>query len=182
MIFFLNMCMKTHLPLFNILSEVPQNHNRFSLLLLYLFIILKPFYHFQAANLRSLLLKRYFGNNYSKIAEVSEEKTSQNKEALMRGEARVLKRAGVTLFEMQCQLNKCGATDLVIDIIMKKPSYHVFVECIKLGISLLEGGNYLIQVSSIHVQYVISTNLMPVRKDSNFASVIFLSTRVISRA
>ena len=123
------------------------------------------FIHFQAANLRSLLLKRYFGKNYSKIAEVSEEKTSQNKEALVRGEARVLKRAGVTLFEMQCQLNKCGATDLVIDIIMKKPSYHVFVECIKLGISLLEGGNYLIQVSTIHVQYVINTILRPVRKD-----------------
>ena len=106
-----------------------------------------PFIRFQAANLRSLLLKRYFGNNHSKIAEALEEKTSQNKETSLRGEARVLKRAGVTLFEMQCQLNKCGATDLVIDIIMKKPSYHVFVECIKLGISLLEGGNYLIQVT-----------------------------------
>jgi hypothetical protein len=92
------------------------------------------------------LLKRYFGDNYSKISEASEEKTLHAKDASVRGETRVLKRAGVTLCEMQCQLNNCGATDLVIDIIMKKPSYHVFVECIRLGISLLEGGNHLIQV------------------------------------
>lgn len=101
---------------------------------------------FQAANLRSLLLKRYFCANYSKIMEASEEKTYQTKDSSVRGETRVLKRAGVTLYEMQCQLNTSGATDLVIDIIMKKPSYLVFLECIKLAISLLEGGNHLIQV------------------------------------
>ena len=105
---------------------------------------------FQAANLRSLLLKRYFGDNYPKIMEASEDKTSQTKNTSVRGDTRILKRAGVTLAEMQCQLNSCGATDLVIDIIMKKPSYHVFVECIKLGISLLEGGNHLIQVYAIY--------------------------------
>jgi hypothetical protein len=101
---------------------------------------------FQAANLRSLLLQRYFGGNSSKITETLEEKTLQSKDTSGRGETRILKRAGVTLCEMQCQLNNCGAVDLVIDIIMKKPSYHVFVECVKLGISLLEGGNHLIQV------------------------------------
>ncbi|CAB3997892.1 inositol 1,4,5-trisphosphate receptor-like [Paramuricea clavata] len=101
----------------------------------------------KAANLRSLLLKRYFGDNYPKIMEASEDKTSQTKNTSVRGDTRILKRAGVSLAEMQCQLNNCGATDLVIDIIMKKPSYHVFVECIKLGISLLEGGNHLIQIS-----------------------------------
>lgn len=101
---------------------------------------------FQADNLRTLLLKRYFGDNYSKIAEPADEKLSQAKDSSLRSEARLLRRAGVTLFEMQCQLNSSGATDLIIDIIMKKPSYHVFVECIKLAISLLEGGNHLIQV------------------------------------
>ena len=106
----------------------------------------RRFYTFQADNLRSLLLKRYFGDNYSKVVETQEEKSAQPKDSSLRGEIKLLKRAGVTLFEMQCQLNACGATDLVIDIVMKKPSYPVFLECIKLAISLLEGGNHLIQV------------------------------------
>ena len=76
----------------------------------------------------------------------------------LRGETRCLKRAGVSLCEMQCQLNNCGATDLVIDIIMKKPSSNVFVECIRLGISLLEGGNHLIQVFKF--QICISATLL----------------------
>ena len=98
------------------------------------------------------MLRRYFGDNYAKITETSEEKALQTKDTSVRGETRILKRAGVTLCEMQCQLNTCGAVDLVIDIIMKKPSYHVFVECVRLGISLLEGGNHLIQVA-IYVNY-----------------------------
>lgn len=94
---------------------------------------------------------RYFGDNYLQIATPTEDKLPHSKgfpgDSCDGGEPRLLKRAGVTLFDMQCQLNACGATDLVIDIIMQKPSYYVFVECIKLAISLLEGGNSSIQVN-----------------------------------
>lgn len=111
--------------------------------------------------MRTLLLKRYFGENYSKIAAPVEDKLPQTKtfpdNSSERSEVRLLKRAGVTLFDMQCQLNTCGATDLCIDIIMQKPSYHVFMECIKLAISLLEGGNSLIQVN---FQYTKAVNLL----------------------
>ena len=58
--FFLNMCMKTHLPLFNVLSEVPQNHNRFSLLLLYLFIVLKPFYPLSGCQFKIIIIETLF--------------------------------------------------------------------------------------------------------------------------
>lgn len=114
--------------------------------------------------MRTLLLKRYFGENYSKIAAPVENKSPQTKafpdDSSEKGEVRMLKRAGVTLFDMQCQLNTCGATDLCIDIIMQKPSYHVFVECIKLAISLLEGGNSLIQVSYQYSSKTKAINLL----------------------
>ena len=58
----------------------------------------RRFYTFQADNLRSLLLKRYFGDNYSKIVETQEEKSAQPKDSSLRGEIKLLKRAGVTLF------------------------------------------------------------------------------------
>ena len=46
----------------------------------------------------------------------------------------------------QCHLDREGATDLVIDLIMKNYSTRVFQETVELGIALLQGGNTSVQV------------------------------------
>lgn len=58
-----------------------------------------------------------------------------------------LSRAEMSLAEVQCHLDKEGASDLVIDLIMNTTSDRVFQESILLAIALLEGGNTIIQVS-----------------------------------
>lgn len=58
-----------------------------------------------------------------------------------------LSRGQMSLAEVQCHLDKEGASDLVIDLIMNTTSDRVFQESILLAIALLEGGNTTIQVS-----------------------------------
>uniref|UniRef100_A0A8C7FLM6 Inositol 1,4,5-trisphosphate receptor n=1 Tax=Oncorhynchus kisutch TaxID=8019 RepID=A0A8C7FLM6_ONCKI len=48
---------------------------------------------------------------------------------------------------VQCRLDKEGASDLVIDLIMNATSDRIFQESILLAIALLEGGNTVIQKS-----------------------------------
>ena len=57
-----------------------------------------------------------------------------------------LSRGEMGLAEVQCHLDKEGASDLVIDLIMNATSDRVFQESILLAIALLEGGNTTIQV------------------------------------
>lgn len=59
-----------------------------------------------------------------------------------------LSRGEMSLAEVQCHLDKEGASDLVIDLIMNTTSDRVFQESILLAIALLEGGNTTIQVSN----------------------------------
>uniref|UniRef100_A0A8C7RM54 Inositol 1,4,5-trisphosphate receptor n=1 Tax=Oncorhynchus mykiss TaxID=8022 RepID=A0A8C7RM54_ONCMY len=56
-------------------------------------------------------------------------------------------RGELTLHEVQCRLDKEGASDLVIDLIMNATSDRIFQESILLAIALLEGGNTVIQKS-----------------------------------
>uniref|UniRef100_A0A3B4BJ96 Inositol 1,4,5-trisphosphate receptor, type 1a n=1 Tax=Periophthalmus magnuspinnatus TaxID=409849 RepID=A0A3B4BJ96_9GOBI len=58
-----------------------------------------------------------------------------------------LSRGQMSLAEVQCHLDKEGASDLVIDLIMNTSSDRVFQESILLAIALLEGGNTTIQRS-----------------------------------
>lgn len=48
--------------------------------------------------------------------------------------------------QVQCLLDSAGATELFINLIISGGSSAVFHESLQLGISLLEGGNPLIQV------------------------------------
>lgn len=57
-----------------------------------------------------------------------------------------LSRGEMSLAEVQCHLDKEGASDLVIDLIMNTTGDRVFQESILLAIALLEGGNTTIQV------------------------------------
>uniref|UniRef100_A0A096LTL1 Inositol 1,4,5-trisphosphate receptor n=1 Tax=Poecilia formosa TaxID=48698 RepID=A0A096LTL1_POEFO len=56
-------------------------------------------------------------------------------------------RGELSLAEVQCHLDKEGASDLVIDLIMNATSDRIFQESILLAIALLEGGNTVIQRS-----------------------------------
>ena len=109
---------------------------------------------FQGDALRSSLLSRYFGANYyitisqanTKTSTDSNSKKTASQDVNSGPGAELLSRAGVTLCEMQGRLDKCGASDLIIDLIMKQPNHRVFLEILELAIALLEGGNNSIQV------------------------------------
>lgn len=62
--------------------------------------------------------------------------------------AKILSRAGRTLHEVQTHLDREGASDLVVELVIKSVhSPSIFVEAVELGIALLEGGNPIIQKS-----------------------------------
>lgn len=62
--------------------------------------------------------------------------------------AKILSRAGRTLHEVQSHLDREGASDLVVELVIKSVhSPSIFVEVVELGIALLEGGNPIIQKS-----------------------------------
>lgn len=116
--------------------------------------------------LRNTLLMRYFdrksvttansvtgmGNNH-KLPEKREVNfnlsslESQKQSLVTHGPgAKFLQRAGKTLHEVQKHLDREGASDLVVELVIKSVhSPSIFVEAIELGIALLEGGNPIIQ-------------------------------------
>ncbi|KAL1403241.1 hypothetical protein pipiens_005756 [Culex pipiens pipiens] len=117
-------------------------------------------------HLRVILLKRYFGHEFVQPAlpasllggdlqkGVSLHAVSPAAAAVSSPLATVshgpgakyLIRAGRTLHEVQNDLDKEGASDLVIELVIKSiSSSSIFVEAIELGIALLEGGNPIIQ-------------------------------------
>ncbi|KFP11044.1 Inositol 1,4,5-trisphosphate receptor type 2, partial [Egretta garzetta] len=99
--------------------------------------------------LRKILLYRYFkgeygsGMNgplsasYSKPAQVGGGFSGQDSD-----------KSGVTMFDIQCLLDKEGASELVIDVIVNTKNDRIFSEGILLGIALLEGGNSQTQCST----------------------------------
>ncbi|XP_050529247.1 inositol 1,4,5-trisphosphate receptor [Daktulosphaira vitifoliae] len=101
--------------------------------------------------LRLSLLKRYFGNSLDQKQQIAESIIQPSiKHVVTIGPgAKFLGRAGLTLHEVQSHLDHDGASDLVVELIIKSinspPS--IFVEAVQLGIALLEGGNPIIQRS-----------------------------------
>lgn len=69
----------------------------------------------------------------------------------------------MSLAEVQCHLDKEGASNLVIDLIMNASSDRVFHESILLAIALLEGGNTTIQVGRQLVLHPSSEDQVPRR-------------------
>lgn len=69
----------------------------------------------------------------------------------------------MSLAEVQCHLDKEGASNLVIDLIMNASSDRVFHESILLAIALLEGGNTTIQVGGQIVLHPSSEDQVPRR-------------------
>ncbi|XP_060776233.1 inositol 1,4,5-trisphosphate receptor type 1 isoform X12 [Neoarius graeffei] len=97
--------------------------------------------------LRQLLVNRYYGNfrsggrrdSLTTFTNTGLTPAGPNKNQSSRAE--------MSLTEVQCHLDREGASDLVIDLIMNTNSDRVFHESILLAIALLEGGNTTIQRS-----------------------------------
>uniref|UniRef100_A0AAX7SRS3 Inositol 1,4,5-trisphosphate receptor n=1 Tax=Astatotilapia calliptera TaxID=8154 RepID=A0AAX7SRS3_ASTCA len=90
--------------------------------------------------LRQILVNRYYGN-FHRSGGRRDSLTSFSNGPL--GQVG----PGKSQSEVQCHLDKEGASDLVIDLIMNTTSDRVFQESILLAIALLEGGNTTIQRS-----------------------------------
>uniref|UniRef100_A0A8C2UG55 Inositol 1,4,5-trisphosphate receptor n=1 Tax=Coturnix japonica TaxID=93934 RepID=A0A8C2UG55_COTJA len=89
--------------------------------------------------LRQVLVNRYYGNVRPAGRRESLTRGSSGSSSVSRGE--------MSLADVQCHLDKEGASNLVIDLIMNATSDRVFHESILLAIALLEGGNTTIQHS-----------------------------------
>ncbi|KAL0272305.1 UNVERIFIED_CONTAM: hypothetical protein PYX00_005334 [Menopon gallinae] len=99
--------------------------------------------------LRKGLLDRYFGKAATKPDSVEPPKTTTAQKPVSHGPgAKILSRAFRTLHEVQSHLDKEGASDLVVELVIKSVnSPSIFTEAVELGIALLEGGNPVIQKS-----------------------------------
>ncbi|XP_068013874.1 inositol 1,4,5-trisphosphate-gated calcium channel ITPR1 isoform X14 [Melanerpes formicivorus] len=107
--------------------------------------------------LRQVLVNRYYGN--VRPAGRRESLTTFGNGPLAAGGASKagagggssgsssMSRGEMSLADVQCHLDKEGASNLVIDLIMNATSDRVFHESILLAIALLEGGNTTIQHS-----------------------------------
>lgn len=80
------------------------------------------------------------------LPKSKEKKKSTSQTAFGPG-AKMVMRAEITLQDLQCHLDREGASNLVVELIMSNPNYSIFVESVELGIALLEGGNNAIQKS-----------------------------------
>ncbi|XP_062843047.1 inositol 1,4,5-trisphosphate receptor type 1 isoform X3 [Trichomycterus rosablanca] len=104
--------------------------------------------------LRQILVNRYYGNfkpggrrdSLTSFSNGPLGTGAQCKAATAAGST-VGARGEISLAEVQCHLDKEGASDLVIDLIMNATSDRIFQESILLAIALLEGGNPVIQRS-----------------------------------
>ncbi|KAG1683402.1 Inositol 1,4,5-trisphosphate receptor [Nymphon striatum] len=105
--------------------------------------------------LREQLLDRYFSASSHTSSKDNKKNTKVRKLTqnpnLGHGPGSVLlSRANMILADVQCHLDKQGASILVIELIMKNPNHNIFLESVELGIALLEGGNPVIQRSILH--------------------------------
>uniref|UniRef100_A0A8C0EPP2 Inositol 1,4,5-trisphosphate receptor n=1 Tax=Bubo bubo TaxID=30461 RepID=A0A8C0EPP2_BUBBB len=102
--------------------------------------------------LRKILLYRYFKGEYG---------------SGMNGPLSAnLDKSGITIFDIQCLLDKEGASELVIDVIVNTKNDRIFSEGILLGIALLEGGN-------TQTQYSTYQQLKEQKKSEKFFKVLY---------
>ncbi|XP_030748640.1 inositol 1,4,5-trisphosphate receptor isoform X3 [Sitophilus oryzae] len=98
-------------------------------------------------DLRTSLLTRYFGKHFVQNHETIT-LPSYSATVTHGPGAKIISRAGQTLHDVQSHLDKEGASDLVVELVIKSVnSPSIFEEAVELGIALLEGGNSTIQKS-----------------------------------
>lgn len=114
--------------------------------------------------LRQSLLTRFYGR--SQVRNRRDSGTGGHLTGKGGSGAVMLSRTELTLHAVQCHLDKEGASQLVIDLIIKNTSNKIFLMTIDLGIALLEGGNSIIQQS-------IFTMLMAEKRTDTFFKVFY---------
>ncbi|XP_051483987.1 inositol 1,4,5-trisphosphate receptor type 2 isoform X4 [Apus apus] len=117
--------------------------------------------------LRKILLYRYFKGEYGSGMN-GPLSTSYGKTAQVGGgfSGQDSDKSGVTMFDIQCLLDKEGASELVIDVIVNTKNDRIFSEGILLGIALLEGGN-------TQTQYSTYQQLKEQKKSEKFFKVLY---------
>uniref|UniRef100_UPI00398F64F4 inositol 1,4,5-trisphosphate-gated calcium channel ITPR2 isoform X2 n=1 Tax=Pristiophorus japonicus TaxID=55135 RepID=UPI00398F64F4 len=125
--------------------------------------------------LRKLLLNRYFGNlrtvykgnGHSSSINAPLATGSFSKPAQPGGSSSSdPDKCGVSVFEIQCHLDREGASELATDLITNTKNSRIFDESIMLGIALLEGGN-------AQIQYSFYRQLNELRKSEKFFKVFY---------
>ncbi|XP_032666695.1 inositol 1,4,5-trisphosphate receptor isoform X8 [Odontomachus brunneus] len=107
-----------------------------------------PEYGEKGDALRNILLTRYFGKSFMQKPENVDIGVCRSATITHGPGAKILSRAGRTLHDVQTHLDREGASDLVVELVIKSVhSPSIFVEAVELGIALLEGGNPIIQKS-----------------------------------
>uniref|UniRef100_A0A8B9ICC5 Inositol 1,4,5-trisphosphate receptor n=1 Tax=Anser brachyrhynchus TaxID=132585 RepID=A0A8B9ICC5_9AVES len=114
----------------------------------------------QGNNLRKILLYRYFKGEYGSgmngpLSASYSGFAGQDSD-----------KSGVSMFDIQCLLDKEGASELVIDVIVNTKNDRIFSEGILLGIALLEGGN-------TQTQYSTYQQLKEQKKSEKFFKVLY---------
>uniref|UniRef100_A0A8C4MAG6 Inositol 1,4,5-trisphosphate receptor n=1 Tax=Equus asinus asinus TaxID=83772 RepID=A0A8C4MAG6_EQUAS len=100
--------------------------------------------------LRKILLNRYFKGDYG-VGSFSGQDSDK---------------MGISMSDIQCLLDKEGASELVIDVIVNTKNDRIFSEGILLGIALLEGGN-------TQTQYSFYQQLHEQKKSEKFFKVLY---------
>ncbi|XP_068133695.1 inositol 1,4,5-trisphosphate-gated calcium channel ITPR2 isoform X3 [Hyperolius riggenbachi] len=100
----------------------------------------------QGVTLRKILLNRYFKGDLSLNGPLSVGYGKAATSVAYSGPDSDRK-SGASMMEIQCLLDKEGASELIIDVIVSTKNDRIFSEGILLGIALLEGGNTQIQSS-----------------------------------
>ncbi|XP_071082812.1 inositol 1,4,5-trisphosphate-gated calcium channel ITPR1-like isoform X3 [Haliotis cracherodii] len=103
--------------------------------------------HRRGEALRQSLLTRYYGRAHPRNRRDSVMANSIGGRQAVNPGSVILSRAEMSLHDVQCHLDREGASDLVVDIIIRNTSNRIFLETVELGIALLEGGNIVIQRS-----------------------------------
>ncbi|KAE8613073.1 hypothetical protein XENTR_v10007556 [Xenopus tropicalis] len=101
----------------------------------------------QGSTLRKILLNRYFKGEHGSSLNGPLSVAYGKSVPAGAFSGQDSDKSGVSISEIQCLLDKEGASELVIDVIVSTKNDRIFSEGILLGIALLEGGNTQIQNS-----------------------------------
>uniref|UniRef100_A0A8D2LXS0 Inositol 1,4,5-trisphosphate receptor n=1 Tax=Varanus komodoensis TaxID=61221 RepID=A0A8D2LXS0_VARKO len=121
----------------------------------------------EGSNLRKILLNRYFKGDYGSV--INGPLSSNYGKAPQGGggfSGQDSDKSGVSMHDIQCLLDKEGASELVIDVIVSTKNDRIFSEAILLGIALLEGGN-------TQIQYSFYQQLNEQKKSEKFFKVLY---------
>uniref|UniRef100_A0A8C6Y146 Inositol 1,4,5-trisphosphate receptor n=1 Tax=Naja naja TaxID=35670 RepID=A0A8C6Y146_NAJNA len=121
----------------------------------------------EGSNLRKILLNRYFKGDFG--GSINGPLSGSYGKPLQSGgtfSGQDVDKSGASMHDIQCLLDKEGASELVTDVIVSTKNDRIFSEAILLGIALLEGGN-------TQIQYSFYQQLNERKKSEKFFKVLY---------